>query len=165
MAAFLAKEHPRLKVVSWREYAPIMSEIVVGFDVMMKALEAILILICVLLVVKLTTFSIIERYSEIGTMRALGFTRHGHYLQFALEGFLVIAAGALAGDPPRGAGSSPSCTPPGVRNSFTFFEYVIGDGFKPSFHAAKIAGVAAVFAAVAVFAPLFPAIRGGGSRS
>ena len=107
---FLAKEHPRLKVVSWREYAPIMSEIVVGFDVMMKSIEAILILICVLLVVKLTTFSIIERYSEIGTMRALGFTRTDITWQFALEGFLVVAAGqrpALC----WGRSSSLSCTP------------------------------------------------------
>ena len=95
--AFLAAEHPRLKVVSWREYAPIMSEIVVGFDIMMKAVEAILLAVCVLLVVKLTTFSIIERYSEIGTMRALGFSRTDITLQFALEGFLVIAAGAILG--------------------------------------------------------------------
>ncbi len=141
-----------------------MSEIVVGFDVMMKIVEAILILICVLLVVKLTTFSIIERYSEIGTMRALGFTRADITWQFALEGFLVIAAGAPAGAL-LGALLIAVLHATGVRNSLTFFEYVIGDGFKPSFHAAKIAGVAAVFAAVAVFAPLFPAIRGGGSRS
>jgi putative ABC transport system permease protein len=160
VAAFLAAEHPRLKVVSWREYAPIMAEIVVGFDVMMKSVEAILLLICVLLVVKLTTFSIIERYSEIGTMRALGFTRADITLQFALEGFLIIAAGAAAGCL-LGTGLIAVLHASGVRNSLTFFEYVIGDGFEPSFHAAKIAAVAAVFAGVAVLAPLFPAIRGG----
>jgi len=160
IASFLAAEHPRLKVVSWREYAPIMAEIVVGFDIMMKAVEAILILICVLLVVKLTTFSIIERYSEIGTMRALGFTRADIALQFALEGFLVIAAGAAAGFL-LGAGLIAALHQSGVVNSLTFFEYVIGNGFRPSFHADKIARVAAVFAAVAVLAPLFPAIRGG----
>ena len=160
IASFLAKEHPRLKVVSWREYAPIMAEIVVGFDVMMKSVEAILLLICVLLVVKLTTFSIIERYSEIGTMRALGFTRADITFQFALEGFLIIAAGATAGCL-LGTGLIAVLHASGVRNSLTFFEYVIGDGFKPSFHAAKVAAVAAVFAGVAVLAPLFPAIRGG----
>jgi putative ABC transport system permease protein len=160
VAAFLAKEHPRLKVVSWREYAPIMAEIVVGFDVMMKTVEAILLVICVLLVVKLTTFSIIERYSEIGTMRALGFTRMDITLQFALEGTLIIAAGAAIGIA-LGAVLIAVLHATGVSNSMTFFEYVIGNGFRPSFHAAKIALVAGAFAAVAILAPLFPAIRGG----
>jgi hypothetical protein len=160
ISAYLAKEHPRLKVVSWQEYAPIMSEIVIGFDAMMKALEAILIVICVLLVVKLTTFSIIERYGEIGTMRALGFTRADITLQFALEGFLIIAAGAAAGFL-LGAGIIAVLHQTGIKNSLIFFEYVIGKGFTPSFHAGKIAVVTAVFAAVALLAPLFPAIRGG----
>ncbi len=160
VASFLAKEHPRLKVVSWREYAPIMAEIVVGFDVMMKTVEAILLAICVLLVVKLTTFSIIERYSEIGTMRALGFSRSDIVLQFALEGTLIIAAGAALGFL-LGAGLIAALHASGVKNSLTFFEYVIGNGFRPSFHAGKVALVASVFAAVALLAPLFPAIRGG----
>jgi putative ABC transport system permease protein len=160
IASFLAEKHPRLKVVSWREYAPIMAEIVVGFDVMMKTVEAILLVICVLLVVKLTTFSIIERYSEIGTMRALGFSRTDIVLQFALEGTLIIAAGAAIGCI-LGAGLIAALHASGVKNSLTFFEYVIGNGFRPSFHAQKIALVAAVFAAVALLAPLFPAIQGG----
>lgn len=160
IASFLAERHPRLKVVSWQEYAPIMSEIVIGFDVMMKTVEAILLVICVLLVVKLTTFSIIERYSEIGMMRALGFSRADIALQFALEGTLIIAAGAALGCL-LGAGLIAALHAAGVRNSLTFFEYVIGDGFRPSFHASKIAIVALVFGAVALLAPLFPAIRGG----
>jgi putative ABC transport system permease protein len=160
ISAFLAAKHPRLKVVSWAEYAPIMSEMVVCFDAMMKAIDAVLILICVLLVIKLTTFSIIERYAEIGTMRALGFTRTDIAAQFALEGFLVIAAGAAAGCL-LGAGVIQLLHQTGVKNSLTFFEYVIGDGFRPTLHAGKAAVVAAVFAAVAVLAPLFPAIRGG----
>jgi len=157
---FLAASHPELKVVSWREYAPIMSEMVIGFDAMMKAVETILIVICVLLVFKLTTFSIIERYSEIGTMRALGFTRTDIALQFALEGFLVIAAGAAAGCL-LGAGLIALLHETGIRNSLTFFEYVIGHGFNPSLHADKISRVVAVFAAVAALSPLLPAIRGG----
>jgi hypothetical protein len=160
IASFLAKEHPRLKVVSWAEYAPIMAEMVLGFDVMMKTVETILVLICVLLVVKLTTFSIIERYSEIGMMRALGFSRSDITLQFAFEGFLIIAAGAAAGFL-LGAGLITALHATGIKNSLIFFEYVIGDGFRPSLHAGKIAAVAAIFAAVAVLAPLFPAIRGG----
>ncbi len=157
---FLAANHPGLKAVSWQEYAPIMAEMVIGFDAMMKAVEAILIAICVLLVVKLTTFSIIERYSEIGTMRALGFSRGDITLQFALEGFLIIAAGAAAGML-LGAGLVALLHETGVKNSLTFFEYVIGKGFRPSFHADKIGLVFAVFAAVAILSPLLPAIRGG----
>jgi hypothetical protein len=160
IASFLEREHPRLKVVSWREYAPIMAEIVVGFDVMMKAIEAILLVICVLLVIKLTTFSIIERYSEIGMMRALGFTRTDIVMQFALEGTLIIAAGAAIGFL-LGAVVIAVLHATGVSNSMIFFEYVIGNFFRPSFHANKIAFVTAVFAAVALLAPLFPAIRGG----
>jgi hypothetical protein len=160
VAAFLRDTHPRLKVVSWREYAPIFAEIVLGFDVMMKTLEAILLAICVLLVVKLTTFSIIERYSEIGTLRALGFTRADITFLFAFEGFLVIAAGALLGCL-LAAGVIAVLHATGVRNSLTFFNYIIGNGFRPSFHAVKVAAVALVFLAVAALAPLFPAIRGG----
>ena len=160
IATFLAANHPRLKVVSWREYAPIFAEIVLGFDVMMKALEAILLAICVLLVVKLTTFSIIERYSEIGTMRALGFSRADIAFQFAFEGFLIIAAGALAGFL-LGAVLIAVLHATGIKNSLTFFNFVIGDGFRPAFHAGKIAAVALVFFAVATLAPLFPALRGG----
>ena len=160
VATFLAQSHPRLKVVSWREYAPIFAEIVLGFDVMMKSVEAILLAICVLLVIKLTTFSIIERYSEIGTLRALGFSRADIVFQFATEGFLIIAAGALLGFL-LGAGVIAALHATGVRNSLTFFAYVVGDGFRPGFHAAKIALVATVFLAVAVLAPLLPAIQGG----
>jgi len=158
--AWLHQSHPRLKVVSWREYAPIFAEIVLGFDVMMKTVEAILLAICVLLVVKLTTFSIIEGYSEIGTMRALGFPRSDIAFQFALEGFLIIAAGALLGFL-LSAGVIAFFHATGVKNSLTFFAYVVGDGFRPSFHAARIAAVGSIFLAVAVLAPLFPAIRGG----
>ena len=158
--AWLHQSHPRLKVVSWREYAPIFAEIVLGFDVMMKTVEAILLAICVLLVVKLTTFSIIERYSEIGTMRALGFPRSDIAFQFALEGFLIIAAGAFLGFL-LSAGVIAFFHATGVKNSLTFFAYIVGDGFRPSFHAARIVVVGSIFLAVAVLAPLFPAIRGG----
>ena len=160
IASFLEREHPRLKVVSWREYAPIFAEIVLGFDVLMKAVEAILLAICVLLVVKLTTFSIIERYSEIGTLRAIGFSRADIAFQFALEGFLAIAAGALAGFL-LGAGLIAVLRSTGIRNSLTFFAYMSATGSAPQFHPAKIAAVVAVFLAVAVLAPLLPAIRGG----
>jgi putative ABC transport system permease protein len=159
LQAYLEQHHPRLKAVSWREYAPIFAEIVLGFDVLMKTVEAILLAICVLLVVKLTTFSIIERYSEIGTLRAMGFARADIAFQFALEGFLAIAAGALGGFL-LGTAVIGLAAATGIRNSLTFFAYVVGDGFHPAFHPAKIAVVAAVFMAVAVLAPLLPAIRG-----
>ena len=156
---FLALNHPELKVVSWRQYAPIFAEFVLGFDVLLKTVEAILLAICVLLVVKLTTFSIIERYSEIGTLRAIGFPRADIAFQFALEGFLAIAAGALAGFL-LGAAVIGVTGATGIPNSTTFFSYIVGDGFRPAFHPAKIAVVAAVFLAVAVLAPLLPALRG-----
>ncbi len=160
IAAFLEDRHPDLKVVSWREYAPIFAEIVLGFDVMMKAVETILLAICVLLVIKLTTFSIIERYSEIGTMRAIGFSRWDIVFLFSFEGFLTIAAGSLAGFL-LGAGVIFFFHHTGIRNSLTFFAYVIGDGFSPDFHPREIAAVVCVFLAVAVVAPLLPALQGG----
>ena len=157
---WLAVNEPRLKVVSWREYAPIFAEIVLGFDVAMKAVEAILLVICVLLVVKLTTFSIIERYSEIGTLRAIGFSRGDIALQFTLEGFIAIAAGAAAGFA-AAAALIALLHASGVSNHAIFFSYMIGDGFRPSFHSAKIVRVVGVFLAVALLAPLAPAIQGG----
>jgi len=157
--AWLAREHPQLKVVSWREYAPIFAEIVLGFDVAMRAIEGILIAICVLLVIKLTTFSIIERYSEIGTMRALGFGRADIAFQFALEGFLIIAAGALTGFL-LGSALIGTFHATGIHNTTTFFAWVIGNGFSPRFHADKVLTVSSIFLAVAVLAPLLPAIQG-----
>ncbi len=157
---WLDTHEPRLKVVSWREYAPIFAEIVLGFDVAMKAVEAILLAICVLLVVKLTTFSIIERYSEIGTLRAIGFSRSDITLQFTLEGFLAIAAGAAAGFL-LAAGAIGILHATGVHNHSIFWSYMIGSGFRPNFHSFKILRVVGVFFAVAVLAPLFPAIQGG----
>jgi putative ABC transport system permease protein len=158
--SWLDAHEPRLKVVSWREYAPIFAEIVLGFDVAMKTVETILLAICVLLVVKLTTFSIIERYSEIGTLRAIGFSRSDIALQFTLEGFLAIAAGAAAGFL-LAAGAIAVLHATGIQNSTTFWSYMIGNGFRPSFHSGKIIVIVGVFFAVAVLAPLFPAIRGG----
>jgi putative ABC transport system permease protein len=160
ISAFLQQNHPRLKVVSWREYAPIFAEIVLGFDVMLKALEGILLAICVLLVVKLTTFSIIERYSEIGTLRAIGFSRSDIALQFTLEGFLAIAAGAAAGFI-LAASVIGILHATGVTNHAIFWSYMIGNGFRPSFHSDKILVIVGVFFAVAVLAPLLPAIQGG----
>ncbi|HTZ52955.1 MAG TPA: FtsX-like permease family protein [Spirochaetia bacterium] len=157
---WLAANEPGLKVVSWREYAPIFAEIVLGFDVALKTLEGILLVICVLLVVKLTTFSIIERYSEIGTLRAMGFSRADIAFQFTLEGFLAIAAGAAIGFL-LAAGLVAALHASGVHNHAIFFSYMIGDGFRPSFHSAKVVRVAGVFLAVALLAPLLPAIQGG----
>jgi hypothetical protein len=158
--AWLDQNEPTLKVVSWRVYAPIMAEIVLGFDVAMKAVEAILMAICVLLVVKLTTFSIIERYSEIGTMRAIGFSQADVAFQFTLEGFLAIAAGAAAGFI-LAAVLIGVLHATGVHNSTIFWSYMIGNGFNPSFHADKVIRVILVFFGVAVLAPLLPAIQGG----
>lgn len=160
ISRFLRNDYPDLKVVSWREYAPIFAEMVLGFDLMMKTVEAILLAICVLLVIKLTTFSIIERYSEIGTLRALGFSRGDVAFQFALEGFLIIAAGALLGLL-LGGGLIALLHSTGVKNTATFFDYVVGDGFRPQIHLVKSALVAALFLGVAILAPLLPAIRGG----
>ncbi len=158
--AFLEVNHPELKVVSWREYAPIFAEIVLGFDVVMKVMEAVLLAVCVLLVIKLTSFSIMERYSEIGTMRAIGFSRTDIAFQFSLEGFIAIAAGAAAGFL-IGAVLIGILHRTGIPNSTIFLSYVIGDGLTPSFHAGKIAAVTGIFLCVAVLAPLFPAVQGG----
>jgi putative ABC transport system permease protein len=157
---FLAAEHPDLQVVSWRYYAPIFGEIVLGFSVALRFVEAVLLAICVLLVVKLTSFAVMERYGEIGTMRAMGFGRSDIVLQFTLEGFLAIAAGVVSGFA-AGAALIAVLHRTGIANSLTFFQYVIGRGFSPSFHPPKILRVAAVFLAVAVLAPLAPALGGG----
>ena len=157
---FLAAEHPELQVVSWRYYAPIFGEIVLGFSVALKFVEAVLLFICVLLVVKLTAFAIIERYGEIGTLRAIGFGRSDIVLLFTLEGFLAIAAGVAIGFA-AGTVLIAVLHRTGIANSLTFFEYVIGKGFFPSFHPQKILQTAAVFLGVSVFAPFFPALAGG----
>ncbi len=157
---FLAEQHPDLQAVSWRYYAPIFGEIVLGFSVALRFVEAVLLAICVLLVVKLTSFAVLERYGEIGTMRAIGFGRADIVFQFTLEGFLAIAAGVAAGFA-VGTALIAVLHRTGIPNSLTFFKYIIGRGFNPSFHPPKILRTAAVFLAVAVLAPLLPALGGG----
>jgi len=157
---FLAAEHPELQVVSWRYYAPIFGEIVLGFAAALRFVEAVLLAICILLVVKLTSFAVLERYGEIGTLRAIGFGRADIVFQFTLEGFLAIAAGAAAGFA-AAAVLIAVLHRTGIANSLTFFQYLIGRSFYPSFHPLKILRVAAVFLAVAVLAPLLPALGGG----
>ncbi len=160
LRGFLAERHPELQAVSWRYYAPIFGEIVLGFSVALRFVEAVLLAICILLVVKLTSFAVLERYGEIGTMRAIGFSRADIVFQFTLEGFLAIAAGVAAGFA-AGAVLIAVLHRTGVPNTLTFFQYVIGRGFNPSFHPAKILRAAAVFLSVAVLAPLLPALGGG----
>jgi putative ABC transport system permease protein len=160
LRAFLAAEHPELQAVSWRYYAPIFGEIVVGFSAALRFVEVVLLAICILLVVKLTAFAVLERYGEIGTLRAIGFGRADVVFQFTLEGFLAIAAGVAAGFA-AGAALIAVLHATGVHNSLTFFQYVIGKGFHPSFHPSRILRAAAVYLAVAVLAPLFPALGGG----
>ena len=46
--------------------------------------------------------------------------------------------------------------PPGVNNHAIFWSYMIGNGFRPSFHPDKILVVVGVFFAVAVLAPAVP---------
>jgi putative ABC transport system permease protein len=157
---FLKENYPHLNIVSWRVYAPIFGEIVVGFDILMKGVEAILLTICILLVIKLTTFSIIERYSEIGTMRAIGFSRGDIIFQFTCEGFLTIAIGSLIGFL-LGALVIALLHTTGIRSDASFLAYVIGRGFRPSFYAGKIIFIVITFLAVSIIAPLLPAIRGG----
>ncbi|MCW8966020.1 MAG: FtsX-like permease family protein, partial [Candidatus Pacearchaeota archaeon] len=157
---FLKENYPHLQVVSWRIYAPIFAEVVVGFDILMKAVEAILLAICILLVIKLTTFSIIERYSEIGMMRAIGFTQGDIIFQFTCEGFLTIAIGSLLGFI-LGALVILLLQTTGIKNDVSFLVYVIGRGFNPSFYPKKIIFIVTTFFIVSIVAPLLPAIRGG----
>jgi putative ABC transport system permease protein len=157
---FLKVEYPHLQVVSWRIYAPLFAEVVIGFDFLMKALEAILLAICILLVVKLTSFSIMERFNEIGTMRAIGFSRADIVFQFTLEGFLTIASGLLIGFL-LGALVISMLHRTGIQSDISFLAYVMGRGFKPSFYPKKILFLSLVFFIVSIIAPLLPAIWGG----
>jgi putative ABC transport system permease protein len=157
---YLTEHHPDLQVVSWRVYAPIFAEIVVGFDILMKGIEAILLIISILLVIQLTTFSIIERYREIGTMRAIGFTRSDIVFQFTCEGFLTIAIGSVIGFL-LGTIVIMILHTTGIKSDLSFLTYVIGKGFKPSFYPDKIVFIVFVFLMVSIISPLLPALRGG----
>ncbi|MBN2440112.1 MAG: FtsX-like permease family protein [Spirochaetales bacterium] len=160
VGAFLKEKYPHLQVVSWRVYAPIFGEVVVGFDILMKVVEGILLIICILLVVKLTTFSIIERYKEIGTMRAIGFSQGNIIFQFTTEGFLTIAIGSIIGFL-LGALIIYTLHNTGIRSDVSFLAYVIGRGFKPTFYPEKITFIVITFFIVSIAAPLLPSIRGG----
>jgi ABC-type antimicrobial peptide transport system permease subunit len=157
---FLQKNYPHLQVVSWKTYASFIYEVIFSFKLLFNVIEIILILLCVFLVLKITIFSILNRIKEIGTMRAIGFSKKNIVYIFTLEGFILIAIGFVSG-------LLTSLllvyilNKIGIKNNLLYLKYFIGENFIPEISISKLPFIILLYAIISILAPLLPSLYSG----
>ena len=157
---FLEENYPHLKITSWKNYAPIIYEVVFAFNILFKIIEFIMLAICFFLVIKITVFSIINRINEIGTMRAIGFSRGKIIYIFTLEGFILVFCGFIIGSL-LGFFIINFLNKTGIQNEALYLQLLIGKNFHPAIPFHKIPALFVMFFIVAILAPLIPSIYSG----
>ncbi len=95
--ALISRDRLPLEVHDFREIEPINVQIVTMFHAIFAFMAAIIAIIVVFMVSNTMMMSVIERTTEIGTIRALGLRRSGVRYQFIIEGFLLGLIGASIG--------------------------------------------------------------------
>jgi putative ABC transport system permease protein len=93
----LAAEGGGYEVRRWDEESEFYLLTKTMFNMIFGIVFLILIVIVSMSVMNTMAMAIIERTTEIGTLRALGLRRHGVIRLFAIEGTLIGAGGAAAG--------------------------------------------------------------------
>src|SRR5580658_9187429 len=94
----LLKEHGLdLDVRSFPELNPFYVQVLNMFNMFTIFIGLMMAIIVLFTVVNTVTMSVLERTSEIGTIRALGVRRQGIRLQFLVEGCILGMIGATAG--------------------------------------------------------------------
>lgn len=93
----LASEGGGYEVRRWDEESEFYLLTKTMFNMIFGIVFLILIVIVSMSVMNTMAMAIIERTTEIGTLRALGLRRHGVIRLFAIEGALIGAGGAAAG--------------------------------------------------------------------
>lgn len=92
-----AKVHAGLSIEPWQTFARALLEDAKGDRLFFNVLVAILLLISVSSIGSTMSMSVIERTSEIGTLRATGWERGDIVRLFLTESLCIGAVGALAG--------------------------------------------------------------------
>jgi len=86
-----------LEVHDFTELEPFYNEVMGFFGATFGFIAAIMSVIVLFTVVNTMSMSVMERTTEIGTLRAMGVRRRGIRHQFVVEGFLLGLIGATAG--------------------------------------------------------------------
>ena len=88
---------PELKVQRWLDLAKLYREVLDYYKVQNRFVELIITSLVLLGILNVIGMAIYERTGEIGTIRALGFTRAQVMGQFLLEGIILGVFGVIAG--------------------------------------------------------------------
>ena len=91
------REHLDLEVRDYVELTPFYAQVVSLFGSIFLFMALIMGVIVLFAVVNTMTMNVMERTSEIGTIRAMGVRRRGVRRQFIAEGLVLGAAGATLG--------------------------------------------------------------------
>ncbi len=97
ITALLKERHLPLEIRDYQELNPFFTQVVGMFSVIFLFLALIMVVIVLFAVVNTMTMNVLERTSEIGTVRALGVRRAGVLRLFLLEGAGLGALGATLG--------------------------------------------------------------------
>ena len=95
--ASLQSENPKLKVDSWREKLPQLSQVIDFWDVSQLILICIFYFAVVLIAMNTMSMAILERSHEMGVLKAIGLKQYQLYIMLFLEGTLMSSISALVG--------------------------------------------------------------------
>jgi putative ABC transport system permease protein len=82
---------------SWQELSAFYNRVRGLFNMIFAFIFSIVLVIVLMSIINTMTMSVVERTREIGTLRALGMNGGRVITLFAVEGVLLVLAGALAG--------------------------------------------------------------------
>lgn len=91
------KKNLDLEVIPLKVFNPQFNKIIGMFSVIFSFVSLVIALIAIFTVSNTMTMSIMERYSEIGTLRSMGLRRSGVRTYFLLEGTIIGIMGATLG--------------------------------------------------------------------
>jgi putative ABC transport system permease protein len=97
LSGLIAEHHLALEVRDFRELNPFYVQVVGLFSLIFLFLTLIMVVIVLFAVVNTMTMNVLERTSEIGTIRAMGLRRAAVRRQFLAEGAVLGVLGATLG--------------------------------------------------------------------
>lgn len=93
----LKQQLPQLIIKPWYKVAPYYSQVVQLYTNIFSVVGVIILIVVLLSVGNTMLMTIMERVREVGTLRAIGFSREQIALEFSLEGFLLGIIGVVLG--------------------------------------------------------------------
>jgi putative ABC transport system permease protein len=152
------KKPEKIRISTWQDMGKTFRGIGEAIFLLLAALVVTLLLIVSILIGNLVTLMGIERYREIGTLRAVGFGRRLVTRLFMGEIMGVTAVFAAAGAA-AGAALVLLLGRAGLRPPVSALEFVMGKSLHPVLSLAWVAGLLAAVEAFAFAASFLPARR------